>query len=223
MKSTLTKLVIVASILAFTNHSLYSQDAQSLIKIHNISSLSNLNNISSPATGSLAYVTANSTMYQFNGNLWEAIGGDGDAWNVSGEDIGSSISRNGDVGIGTVPTQKLDINGSTRVRNDIVVDGVAYNNVPFNAGSGTTIDFSQSNMAYTTASAGNTFVLNNLKSGGVYTLAVQGNVAGTAQFTSTGKVFRANSIFYPTVPNTHTIYTFIVIDSFVYYFKARGL
>jgi hypothetical protein len=44
----------------------------------------------------------------------------------------------------------------------------------FNAGASTTIDFSQSNMAYTTANTRNTFTLNSLKDGAPYTLAVQG-------------------------------------------------
>lgn len=117
---------------------------------------------------------------------------------------------NGNVGIGTTaPTSKLE------------VDGAATNKNAFNAGSGTTIDFSKSNLAFTSASPG-AFTLNNMKDGGTYTLAVQGNTAGTASFTASGFTFKSpnNGL---TVANKHTLYTFLVMGSTVYYYMTTGL
>jgi hypothetical protein len=76
----------------------------------------------------------------------------------------------GNVGIGTSnPTSRLE------------VDGAATNTTAFNAAAGTTIDFSRSNLAYTTASAG-AFTLTNIKDGGTYTLAVQATTSRQAVF-----------------------------------------
>jgi hypothetical protein len=122
---------------------------------------------------------------------------------------GFRLMFNGNVGIGsTNPGSKLEVNGS------------ATNSVAFNAGSGTSIDFSKSNLAYTTASAG-AFTITNIKNGGTYTLAVQGATSGTASFTCSGYTFISvnNGI---TAPNKHTLYTFIVMGSTVYVYMATG-
>lgn len=122
---------------------------------------------------------------------------------------GFRLMYNGNIGIGsTNPGSKLEVNGS------------ATNSVAFNAGSGTSIDFSKSNLAYTTASAG-AFTITNIKNGGTYTLAVQGATSGTASFTCSGYTFISvnNGI---TAPNKHTLYTFIVMGSTVYVYMATG-
>jgi hypothetical protein len=119
------------------------------------------------------------------------------------------IHGNGNVGIGTAsPTSRLEVNGS------------ATNNVAYNAGSGTSIDFSLSNLAYTTASAG-TFTITNIKNGGTYSLAVQGATSGTSTFSCSGFTFIYvnNGI---TAPNKHTMYTFIVMGTTVYVYMATG-
>ncbi|WMW78347.1 hypothetical protein RF683_02575 [Flavobacterium sp. 20NA77.7] len=116
----------------------------------------------------------------------------------------------GNVGIGTSnPTSKLEVNGA------------ATNTTAFNAAAGTSIDFSKSNLAYTTASAG-AFTLTNLKDGGTYTLAVQGATSGTSSFTATGFTFKSpnNSA---TIASKHTLYTFIVMGTTVYYYMTTGL
>jgi hypothetical protein len=116
---------------------------------------------------------------------------------------------NGNVGVGTInPTSKLEVNGS------------ATNTTAFSAGAGTAIDYSNSNLAYTTANAGS-FTLSNIKDGGTYTLAVQGSSSGTASFTCTGFTFYYvnNGI---TAPNKHTLYTFIVMGTNVYVYMATG-
>jgi hypothetical protein len=84
------------------------------------------------------------------------------------------------------------------------------NSVAFNAGGSTSIDFSNSNLAYTSASPGNTFTLTGMKNGGTYTLAVQGTTSGTAGFTISGftNVFLGN---YASISGKETVYTFIVM------------
>jgi hypothetical protein len=69
-------------------------------------------------------------MYFYDGNQWIELNteGDGDAWGVNKEDITSDIYRNGDVGIGiSSPSEKLNVNGSVRIRNDLIINGVASN------------------------------------------------------------------------------------------------
>jgi hypothetical protein len=115
----------------------------------------------------------------------------------------------GNVGIGTSnPTSRLE------------VDGAATNTTAFNAAAGTTIDFSRSNLAYTTASAG-AFTLTNIKDGGTYTLAVQGTTSGTASFTATTFTFRlVNNV--ATIAGRQTLYTFIVMGTTVYVYMTTG-
>ena len=247
MKKTFTNLIIMVSILAFTQYSLYSQDAQSLVKIHNVSSVANMNSINLPTTGSLVYVTAESIMYQYDGSSWQSTqSDDGDAWNVNGEDLNSSISRTGDVGIGVFPTQTLDVNGSLRVRDDLVVNGVLTNDsvafydvFPYNEETSAlnqtyNIDFSQSNLARTSGNPQNTYVLNNLKNGGTYSLIIQGipldfinftlysgTPDGIATFESPGYTFRGDS--HLTKNNFHTLYTFLVMGTNVYFFQINDL
>jgi hypothetical protein len=87
----------------------------------------------------------------------------------------------------------------------------------YNAGSSTTIDFSQSNLAYTTASPGNTFTINNIKDGGTYTLAVQGTTSGTPTFTNESFTWISMGGKISTVQGRQTLYTFMVMGTTVYY------
>jgi hypothetical protein len=113
------------------------------------------------------------------------------------------------VGIGTFsPTSKFEVNGS------------ATNSNAYNANSNSTIDFALSNLAYTSASAGN-FTLSNIKDGGTYTLAVQGSTSGTSSFTSSGFTFYSTNNG-ATTSNKQTLYTFIVMGSKVYFYMATG-
>jgi len=113
------------------------------------------------------------------------------------------------VGIGTnTPSSKLEINGS------------ATNSTAYNANASTTIDFSQSNLAYTTASAGS-FIINNIKDGGTYTLAVQGSTSGTSSFASSGFTFYSTNNG-ATTANKQTLYTFIVMGTKVYFYMTTG-
>lgn len=143
------------------------------------------------------------------------IGGNGTVnflpkFNSSNQLENSNLFDNGaNLGVGTTtPTSKLEINGA------------ATNTTALNSVAATTIDFSKSNLAYTTASAG-TFTLNNIKDGGTYTLAVQGANSGISTFTCSGFIFKYvnNGI---TAPNKHSLYTFLVMGTTVYVYMATG-
>ncbi|MCB9202125.1 MAG: hypothetical protein H6604_03620 [Flavobacteriales bacterium] len=124
---------------------------------------------------------------------------------VSGEgDPNTATNVQGNIGIGvTAPTSRLEVAGSMT------------NETAFDAGASTTVDFSQSNLAYTTASPG-AFTLNNIEDGGAYTLAVQGTTAGTSTFSATGFTFKSanNGV---TIGGAETLYTFVVMGTTVYY------
>ena len=105
------------------------------------------------------------------------------------------------------------------------VNGAAANTSAYNAGSNTAIDFSKSNLAYTSASAG-VFVLSNLKDGGTYTLAVQGTTSGTATFTATNTAGTGLTVMIvnnmATAAGKQTLYTIIVMGTTAYVFVNTG-
>lgn len=121
------------------------------------------------------------------------------------------VSGTGNVGIGsaTAPVSKLEVNGSST------------NATSYNAVASTTIDFSRSNLAYTTANAG-AFTLQNIKDGGTYTLSVRGTTAGTSTFTAAGFTVRYINN-RATVANTHTLYTLVVIGTVIYVYIATAV
>ena len=119
------------------------------------------------------------------------------------------ILNNGRVGIGTAnPGSRLEVNGS------------ATNTTAFNAAASSSIDFSNSNLAYTSASPG-AFTLTNIKDGGTYTLSVQGTTSGTASFTATGFTFKSTNNAQ-TIAGKHTLYTFMVMGTTVYFTMSTG-
>lgn len=86
-------------------------------------------NIASPATGLLVYVTDDNSFYYFNGNIWVNFSSamDND-WTIDGNDMYNNNS--GNVGIGTnTPAKKLDVNGGIKHGNALYL----YSN----AGNGT--------------------------------------------------------------------------------------
>jgi hypothetical protein len=96
----------------------------------------------------------------------------------------------------------------------------ATNSVAFDAGSSTSINFSNSNLAYTTA-VPQAFTLTGMKDGGTYTLAVRGSGTNTSSFSGnnpSGTAFTFTSLGnYAATSNKHTLYTFIVMGSVVYF------
>lgn len=120
-----------------------------------------------------------------------------------------ALTHDGLVGIGTIePTSKL------------MVDGAATNATAFNAAAGTTIDFSRSNLAYTTANP-SAFTLSNIKDGGTYTLAVRGTTSGTASFSAAGFTFKSVNNG-ATTSGKETVYTFLVMGTTVYFYMVTG-
>ena len=122
---------------------------------------------------------------------------------------------------GDIYANKLILNSGTAGGASLEVNGASTNTVAFNGGSATSIDFAKSNLAYTTASAGN-FTLTGMKDGGAYTLAVQGATSGTAAFSQAGFTFKSINNA-ATTASKHTLYTFIVMGTNVYYSMVTGL
>jgi hypothetical protein len=125
-----------------------------------------------------------------------------------------NIYQMGNIGIKTdTPNSALTVNGS------------ANNLSAYDAGTDTTVDYAQSNLAYTSASAGNTFDLQNIKDGGTYTLAVQGAISGTADFISAGFTVHLPVDNGPSVVTggKHSIYTILVLGTHVYMSWITGL
>jgi hypothetical protein len=150
------------------------------------------------------------------GGEWKALGGSSsttDFYTTDGSLSGNRIvslgtnnltfSGAGKVGIGVSPTSKLE------------VAGAATNNLAFNAGSSASIDFSNSNLAYTSAS-GTAITLTNIKDGGAYTLILTSTAASsTAAFTAAGFTFKNMGTIPRTLGKTH-MYSFLVVGSEVY-------
>jgi hypothetical protein len=110
--------------------------------------------------------------------------------------------------------------GTTSPGSKLEVNGAATNKVAYSAGSGTSIDFTLSNLAYTTANPG-AFTLTGLKDGGTYTLAVRGTTSGTASFTQSGLTFLSVNNA-ATTSGKQTLYTFIVMGTTVYFYMNSG-
>ena len=117
----------------------------------------------------------------------------------------SNIYNNGsNVGIGQVaPSSKFEVSGS------------ATNSTALNAGNSGTIDFSQSNLAFSSFT-GTSITLNNLKNGGAYSLVLTSITnSGLATFASSGFTIKYMGTYTMTSGKAH-IYSFIVAGSVVY-------
>lgn len=216
-------------LLLFSNMYAFGQSGNQLIKTHVFSNINLLNGVSNPVAGNIAYLSDINKMMYYDGSQWQEIGGE-NGWSLLGNNGTNSnvnflgTNDNNDLNIRTNNTDRVRVetNGNLRALNDLIVDGAAYSNTAFDAGSATTINFQQSNLAYTNANPQNTFTLQNLKDGGTYTLSVRGASAGTASFSATGYSFKSTSNG-KTIANTHTLYTFLVIGNIVYVNMCTGL
>ena len=121
---------------------------------------------------------------------------------------------------GTLSTTTLTLTGN--LTGTSASFSKAVTGAPAGAFSSTSIDFTNSNLAYSTYTLGSpTFNLIGLKDGGTYTLAwqVPSNRGGTtALFSSPDASLSFRSLGnYPVVSSKDAIYTFVVIGTRVYY------
>jgi hypothetical protein len=153
-----------------------------------------------------------------SGNL---LVSDGTSWTSTFPSSIVKTSTSQSIGGAKTFTNTLKVNSGTAGGAVLEVNGASTNTTAFNASSGTSIDFTKSNLAYTTASAG-AFTLTGMKDGGTYTLAVQGGTSGTSSFTASGFTLKPY-VNAATTANTHSLYTFIVMGGTVYYSMVTGL
>ena len=145
---------------------------------------------------------------------------------ASGNSLGSELS------IGTNDTQNLTLRtgGVNRVTVDSagtvsVSKTILMRNI---ANASSTIDFSSGNLQWTTLSCG-AFVLQNMKDGGSYTLAVKGATSATCAFTAysdggtTSLIVHMPQDHAATIVSTHTLYTFLVMGTDLYVSWMPGL
>lgn len=168
---------------------------------------------------------AGQTITTGGNNTFIGTGADADTNNLTNATAigyGAKVSASNSLVLGGTGGSAVNVGiGTSSPASKLEVDGASTNKSAYDAGSSTTIDYSKSNLAYTSASAGN-FTLQNIKDGGTYTLSVRGTTSGTSAFTATGFTFKyVNN--NASIANTHTLYTFVVIGTIVYVYCVRGL
>jgi hypothetical protein len=163
-------------------------------------------------TGAVTYPNTHGT----SGQVLSTTGSGNLAW-------ASFVDASSNQTIGGIKTfsSKLLVDNGTAGGASLEVNGAYTNTVAFNGGSATSIDFTKSNLAYTTANAGN-FALTGMKDGGTYTLAVQGATSSTCAFSQAGFTFKSINNA-ATTASKHTLYTFIVMGTNVYFSMVTGL
>ena len=118
------------------------------------------------------------------------------------------VTSAGNVGIGTnTPGLRLDVSGSIAAR-------------AFDAGSGTSIDFTQSNVAHTSAACGS-FTLSGIADGGSYSLFVKGSGTGPATFTHSGLTVKTTGTLTCTTAK-HSAFSFVRAGTDLYVTMITG-
>lgn len=115
--------------------------------------------IASPATGLLVYDTDRNMMYHSDGSFWHLIL-DNSYWNRPTAASNYINNMSDDIGLGLIqPTEKLDVNGNIRSRNNLMADNVvsgASVSTTGNVTAGGSGYFQGSVTAYTDMSINNT-------------------------------------------------------------------
>ena len=171
--------------------------------------------------------------YYFDGSIWQAAKGSSktitasNALTLSNDDVqlGGTLNKDTEIahngknlfttGIGKVSIGATPSTNSSKFE----VNGASTNTQSYST-NGMSIDFTKSNLAYTTASAG-AFAITGLKDGGTYTLAVKGASSGTASFSQSGITFHTVNNG-ATTENKHTLYTFVIIGNDAYVWMTKG-
>jgi hypothetical protein len=131
----------------------------------------------------------------------------------------------GNISSGTLNTARLGTgtaDTTTFLRGDKTWAVPSGSGTIHDAGSATSIDWSQGSQQYTSANCG-AFTFTNMVDGGVYTLAVRGSVSATCSFSQTGLTFKLPPGHGATIASTHTLYSFVRMGTFVYVSWIVGL
>jgi hypothetical protein len=120
-------------------------------------------------------------------------------------------------GTGSTTQNFVDLTTDQSVGGTKQFQKAATNTTAYNAGISLTIDFGQSNLAYT--SGGGTapaYVLQNIKNGGAYSLILTSTTSsGVSTFSASGFTFKYMGTSGMTSGKNH-IYSFIVVGTVVY-------
>ena len=141
-------------------------------------------------------------------------------WTTSGTAISYTA---GNVGIGTSPSEKLDVNGNIKASGQVYAGSfsITSNNIDWNAG----------NSGLTTDDCASTINMSNLRDGGTYTLVVTGisttqcdfntviPITGAGTETVSYKFKPTNSTRYA---SSSTLYTFTRVGTIVYVSWTSG-
>ncbi len=175
------------------------------------------NNIAIGTLAGDAITTGNNNTFIGTG----ADAGSNNLTNATAIGYGAKVSSSNSLVLGGTGSNAVNVGiGTTSPASRLEVDGAATNKSAYNAGASAAIDFSKSNLAYTTASA-TAFTLNNIKDGGSYTLSVRGTVSGNSTFTAAG--FTVKYVHNTaTIADKETLYTFMVIGNTVYVHMISG-
>lgn len=81
------KRILISFVFIFFTHVLKAQTASQLLNINSVSSISDVNNISTPIQGSLIYVSGENALYYRGSSQWKKI--TGDDWQIIGNSSNS--------------------------------------------------------------------------------------------------------------------------------------
>jgi hypothetical protein len=120
-------------------------------------------------------------------------------------------------GTGSTTQNFVDLTTDQSIGGAKQFQKAATNTTAHNAGTGLTIDFVQSNLAYTSGGGtAPTYVLQNIKNGGAYSLILTSTTnSGLATFAATDFTFKNMGTIAMTSGKSH-IYSFIVVGTVVY-------
>ena len=168
--------------------------------------------IGSPATGLVIFNTTTNGLEIKTSSAWVKLVVPTD--NVANV-TGTIAIANG--GTGSTTQNFVDLTTNQTIGGAKQFQKAFSNATAFNVGVGTSIDFSQSNLAYTSAGGvAPSYFLQNLKDGGAYTLALTSTSnSGVADFIAPGFTVKNMGTVSMTSGKRH-LYNFYVLGTVVY-------